>query len=304
MYQKIKKNKQKPIQYQNLNPFKETEKKYKFYADIQTDFSELIDVNNLNEQQMEQQGIHKNGSIYHFDYPQGVIQVKNFLNLDDQIRISKLCMNEYINQPYRTNLFIYKEDENFDKFIVHDNKRYHFNNKIRWANVGYQYDWNNRHYPQEKTQVPDPIQEISQRANNFLKLQNHYQSESVIINFYQTHDYMTGHLDDAELDQVSPIYSFSFGLSSVFVIGGPTKDEKPIALKLDSGDLLVMSGHARRCYHGVPRILANSFHPKQNPFQQQQLDGNLNTDFHVFNYLSEHRININTRQVYKPQLEQ
>lgn len=54
-------------------------------------------------------------------------------------------MNEYINQPYRTNLFIYKEEENFDKFIVHDDKRYNFNNKIRWANVGYQYDWNNRY---------------------------------------------------------------------------------------------------------------------------------------------------------------
>lgn len=70
---------------------------------------------------------------------------------------------------------------------------------------------------------------------------------------------MTGHLDDAELDQESPIYSFSFGLSSVFVIGGPTKDERPVAIKLDSGDLLVMSGHARRCYHGVPRVLVDSF---------------------------------------------
>lgn len=35
---------------------------------------------------------------------------------------------------------------------------------------------------------------------------------------------MTGHLDDAEIDQVSPIYSFSFGLSCVFIIGGPTRD--------------------------------------------------------------------------------
>ena len=46
-------------------------------------------------------------------------------------------MNEYINKPYRTNLFIYKDDENFDKFTIQDNNKYHFNNKIRWANVGY-----------------------------------------------------------------------------------------------------------------------------------------------------------------------
>ena len=48
---------------------------------------------------------------------------------------------------------------------------------------------------------------------------------------------MTGHLDDAEEDQESPIYSFSFGLSCVFVIGGRTKEEKPTAVRLDSGDL-------------------------------------------------------------------
>jgi alkylated DNA repair protein alkB family protein 1 len=49
---------------------------------------------------------------------------------------------------------------------------------------------------------------------------------------------MTGHLDDAENDQESPIYSFSFGLSCVFLIGGNTKDVKPIPVRLNSGDLL------------------------------------------------------------------
>jgi len=48
---------------------------------------------------------------------------------------------------------------------------------------------------------------------------------------------MTGHLDDAENDQISPIYSFSFGLSCVFVMGGLTKDIKPIPVRLNSGDL-------------------------------------------------------------------
>jgi len=49
---------------------------------------------------------------------------------------------------------------------------------------------------------------------------------------------MTGHLDDAEIDQISPIYSFSFGLSCVFLIGGTTKESKPLPVRLDSGDLL------------------------------------------------------------------
>lgn len=73
---------------------------------------------------------------------------------------------------------------------------------------------------------------------------------------------MTGHLDDAEIDQESPIYSFSFGLSCIFLMGGRTKEEEPTAIKLNSGDLLsnffpnlVMAGESRKCYHGVPRIL-------------------------------------------------
>ena len=48
---------------------------------------------------------------------------------------------------------------------------------------------------------------------------------------------MTGHLDDAEVDQHSPIYSFSLGLSCIFLIGDATKDTKPVALRLNSGDL-------------------------------------------------------------------
>ncbi len=85
---------------------------------------------------------------------------------------------------------------------------------------------------------------------------------------------MTGHLDDAEIDQISPIYSFSFGLSCIFLMGGRTRDESPTALILHSGDLLskyivilVMAGEARKCYHGVPRILSGTF---KRPSQGQE----------------------------------
>lgn len=48
---------------------------------------------------------------------------------------------------------------------------------------------------------------------------------------------MTAHLDDAEEDQESPIYSFAFGLSCVFLIGESHKEAEPLAVKLESGDL-------------------------------------------------------------------
>ena len=74
---------------------------------------------------------------------------------------------------------------------------------------------------------------------------------------------MTGHLDDAELDQVSPIFSFSFGLSCVFLIGSESKDDKPLAIRLDSGDLCVMAGESRKSWHGVPRVIENSFNKEK-----------------------------------------
>lgn len=73
---------------------------------------------------------------------------------------------------------------------------------------------------------------------------------------------MTGHLDDGEEDQVSPIFSFCFGLSCVFLLGGTSRELEPIGIRLDAGDLmskyqlyLVMADFSRICYHGVPRII-------------------------------------------------
>ena len=92
-----------------------------------------------------------------------------------------------------------------------------------------------------KTEFRKSISDLCLRANrlfNTLKgTSKNYYPESAIINYYGEKDYMTGHLDDAEIDQESPIYSFSFGLSCVFLIGGPTKDTKPISVRLNSGDL-------------------------------------------------------------------
>jgi len=43
---------------------------------------------------------------------------------------------------------------------------------------------------------------------------------------------------------------------------------------------MVMSGEARRAYHGVPRVLANSFNG-ENKFEKCKLDGNHNREYHV-----------------------
>ena len=114
-------------------------------------------------------------------------------------------------KPYRTNLFIYEDEDTSyksEKYIVNDNEKYFFNKKIRWTNLGYQYNWNERIYPEAKTIVPQEIQGMVDGVNSIVKIQDkvismnqfQYRAESVIVNFYSSSDYMTGHLDDAEID--------------------------------------------------------------------------------------------------------
>jgi alkylated DNA repair dioxygenase AlkB len=97
---------------------------------------------------------------------------------------------------------------------------------------------------------------------------------------------MGGHLDDAELTKLPPIVSISLGNAAIFLIGGRTRDTKPAAVWLRSGDIasmstlhhicfpsndtsthhcwvgliwfVVMGGESRLCYHAVPRIVADT----------------------------------------------
>lgn len=68
------------------------------------------------------------------------------------------------------------------------------------------------------------------------------------------------------------------------------RDLAPHALWVRSGDVMVMGGPARSCYHGVPRILPERGVPPH-------LDPTLVTeDFRPFaRHLAESRINISVR---------
>lgn len=50
----------------------------------------------------------------------------------------------------------------------------------------------------------------------------------------------------------------SFGQDAIFLIGGITKETKPSAIMLHSGDICVMSGQSRLVYHAVPRIMQSN----------------------------------------------
>ena len=171
---------------------------------------------------------------------------------------------------------------------------------MRWANLGYHYDWDNRcYFKDSKSEIPLQMKEISKKTINLLNIQN-YDPESVIVNYYSNKDTMGGHLDDGEPDQENPILSFSLGLSCIFLIGGKTKDIVPIAVRLDSGDLAVMSSFSRNCFHGVPRVFKDSFNFGKDVLGEVEEKGDqVNSFENAFNFLKEFRINFNYRQVVK-----
>lgn len=96
------------------------------------------------------------------------------------------------------------KDYNKDKFVINDFNKFNFNKKVRWSNVGAQYDWDNRKYPSFTTPIPKIINELSEIARGLCKEEvpdiDDYEAEAVIVNYYDKKNYMSGHLDDGESD--------------------------------------------------------------------------------------------------------
>jgi alkylated DNA repair protein alkB family protein 1 len=73
-------------------------------------------------------------------------------------------------------------------------------------------------------------------------------SESLLT--HSIGDTLGGHLDDMEADWSKPIVSMSLGCKAIFLLGGKSKDDPPHAMYLRSGDVVLMAGEARECFHG------------------------------------------------------
>jgi alkylated DNA repair protein alkB family protein 1 len=77
-----------------------------------------------------------------------------------------------------------------------------------------------------------------------------FRPEGAIVNYFGIGDTLGGHLDDMEADWSKPIVSMSLGCKAIFLLGGKSKDDPPHAMYLRSGDVVLMAGEARECFHG------------------------------------------------------
>ncbi|MGE3302904.1 MAG: alpha-ketoglutarate-dependent dioxygenase AlkB [Hyphomonadaceae bacterium] len=79
--------------------------------------------------------------------------------------------------------------------------------------------------------------------------------EACLVNLYRGAARMGLHVDADEEARDAPVLSVSLGDAALFRVGGPSRRDPTRAMKLASGDVVVLSGASRRFYHGVDRIL-------------------------------------------------
>ena len=210
--------------------------------------------------------------------------------------------------------------------------------QLRWATIGYHHNWNTKQYSKDNISTfPTDLKElceiiissIGNLSENVIeeKYVLNFSPEAGIINFYPPHASLGGHTDHSEPNREAPLLSLSFGLPAIFLCGGTTKNTKPTAVFLRSGDILIMTREARDKYHGVPRILDTDFIKVQRelserkraleqvemPIQFENMipdflndcvdvsnsnDPSAKEIFFTKSYLTRHRININVRQVF------
>ncbi|GLI61765.1 hypothetical protein VaNZ11_004234 [Volvox africanus] len=178
--------------------------------------------------------------------------------------------------------------------------------KLRWATLGPQFNWSQRQYDfvGVHRQLPSSLEGLAiQLAAVVENLQvaglkvlppaaasGGYKPDAAIVNYYQQGDVLGGHLDDVERDMAQPIISVSLGCPAIFLMGGSTKDVSPSAILLHGGDVLVLAGEARCCYHGVPRILeAHEGRNLSTKGARSHMSGSVNS------YMQCARINISIR---------
>lgn len=156
--------------------------------------------------------------------------------------------------------------------------------KLRWVTLGGQYDWTAKVYPTfEKNTEEFPM--FPKRLGALLGTLFDIECEAAIVNFYSPGDTLSPHQDVAELSRAD-LVSVSLGCDCIFYVG-KSRSHEPMAIYLQSGDIIVMGGESRHAFHGVGRVFPNTCPSYLSSSEQPE----------VARWVGNKRININVRQV-------
>ncbi|XP_049841742.1 nucleic acid dioxygenase ALKBH1 isoform X3 [Schistocerca gregaria] len=241
------------------------------------------------------------------------------------------CLRDFTMKPHsRLNLDAHgdlmKGEDWWETCCKYDVRSQNLLKKLRWATLGYHHDWDTKvscdcsfEQLRGRRQIDVACGQIGETRSDRQVYSEFardpfptdlatvckyvceavgfpsFSAEAAIVNFYHLDSTLSGHTDHSEEDVTAPLLSFSFGQTAIFLLGGTTMDDEPSAVYLHSGDVAIMSGRSRLCYHGVPRIVLDTIQP-----WHLELDRDSEDSWIPFEkYVMSSRINVNVRQVLR-----
>lgn len=114
---------------------------------------------------------------------------------------------------------------------------------------GYRYEDRHPETGAAWSPIPEPLIKLWQDVADYPEL-----PEACLVNWYAPGTKMGMHIDWDEEATDAAVVSISLGDKARFRLGGPKRGGKTGSMVLSSGDVVVLGGASRRCYHGVDRI--------------------------------------------------
>lgn len=119
--------------------------------------------------------------------------------------------------------------------------------------AGYRYQATHPETGRPWTEIPEMVMEVWRKVSNYP-----HPPEACLVNHYGGGAKMGLHQDRDEEDFAAPVVSISLGDTAIFRIGGTERGGRTQTIKLQSGDVLVLGGPSRLCFHGIDRVLSGT----------------------------------------------
>ena len=119
--------------------------------------------------------------------------------------------------------------------------------------AGYRYQPTHPETAKPWPPIPEMVLKLWREVSGYA-----HEPQACLVNYYRQGAKMGLHRDADEEDFAAPVVSVSLGDTGVFRFGGPERGGKTETLKLSSGDVVVMGGPSRLCYHGIDRVLSGT----------------------------------------------
>eukprot|EP01012_Entosiphon_sulcatum_P018980 TRINITY_DN2380_c0_g1_i2.p3 TRINITY_DN2380_c0_g1~~TRINITY_DN2380_c0_g1_i2.p3 ORF type:complete len:303 (+),score=42.15 TRINITY_DN2380_c0_g1_i2:2233-3141(+) len=288
----------------DLTVFRQEEKRYKLHKakPLEIDLVDVIDVTNPSAtvRQVAHRRLpfdvpleRREADIFTFDGYDGCYLFSNFLTPNEQLELVKDTLCTFPQPPHETNLTNLGHKPSSGSLL--------YTKDLRWVTLGYHHNWDTRKYCEEKkSAIPAQLDHLAKiifrlgQAVHPGHFPGVFKTEAAIINYYNIDNTLCGHIDDSEICLAKPIITASFGASCIFLIA-KSRDVKPAAIFVRSGDVLAMAGPLRLAVHAVPRIIKGS--SPDFLWRADQLPEELHL---IAGIMQDRRVNVSMRQVLGP----